>query len=101
VSLDQPRGVVAVDEAADGLAQLLDGVVQLDPQALLLEGADPAFGAAVGFRLAQERGIVGDAEPADRAQEVARAVLGSPVVAQLEAAGDVGVQAAQRSMTAS
>ena len=60
VSLDQPRAVVAVDEASDGLAQLVDGVVQLDPQALLFEGTDPALGAAVGLRLTQERGIVGD-----------------------------------------
>jgi hypothetical protein len=35
VSLDQPRGVVAVDEASHGLAELVDGVMQLDPQALL------------------------------------------------------------------
>jgi hypothetical protein len=51
VALDQPRGVVAVDEAGHGLAELVAGVVQLDPQALVLEGADPAFGAAVGLRL--------------------------------------------------
>ena len=62
--LDQPRVVVAVDEAADGLAQLVDGVVQLRPQALLLEGADPALGAAVGLRLTQERRVVGDASQA-------------------------------------
>jgi hypothetical protein len=37
VALDQPGAVVAVDEAADGLAQLVDGVVQLSPQALFLE----------------------------------------------------------------
>jgi len=41
VPLDQPRGVVTDDEAADGLAQLIDGVVQLNPEALLLQGADP------------------------------------------------------------
>jgi hypothetical protein len=74
VSLDQPRGVVAVDEASDGLAQLVDGVVQLDPQALLFEGADPALGAAVGLRLTQEGGVIGDPQPADPAQEVGRAV---------------------------
>jgi hypothetical protein len=34
VSLEQPRAVVAADEAGHGLAQLIDGVVQLDPQAL-------------------------------------------------------------------
>ena len=101
MSLDQPRGVVAVDEAADGLAQLVDGVVQLDPQALLFEGADPALGAAVGLRLAQEGGVVGDAQPADRAQEVGRAVLGSPVVAQAETAGDVALQPAPAVETAS
>jgi hypothetical protein len=76
VPLDQPRGVVTVDEAADGLAQLVDGVVQLRPQALLLEGADPALSATVGLRLAQEGGVIGDAQPGDRAQEVGRAVLG-------------------------
>jgi hypothetical protein len=39
-SLDQPRGVVAVNEAVDGLAQPVDGVVQLGPQALLADGVD-------------------------------------------------------------
>jgi hypothetical protein len=70
VSLDRPRGVVAVDEASHGLAQLVDGVVQLDPQAVVFEGADPALGAAVGLRLTEEGGVDGDAQPADRAQEV-------------------------------
>ena len=74
---DQPLGVVGVDEDGHRLAELVDGVVQLGPQALLFQGADPAFGAAVGLRLAQEGGVVGDAQPADRSQEVARAVLRS------------------------
>jgi hypothetical protein len=51
VSADQPLGVVGLDEAAYGLAELVDAVVQLCPQALLFEGADPAFGAAVGLWL--------------------------------------------------
>jgi hypothetical protein len=38
VALDEPLGVV-------GLDKLADGAVQLGPQALLLERADPAFGA--------------------------------------------------------
>ena len=37
VPLDEPGGVVAVDEAGHGLAELVDGVMQLGPQALLLE----------------------------------------------------------------
>jgi hypothetical protein len=60
VSLDQPQVVVTVDEAGDGLAELVNGVVQLSPQALLFEGADPALGAAVGLRLAQERRVVSE-----------------------------------------
>jgi hypothetical protein len=31
MALDEPRAVVAVDEVGDGLAELLDGIVQLDP----------------------------------------------------------------------
>jgi hypothetical protein len=64
------------------------------PTALLLEGADPALGAAVCLRLAQERGIVADAQPGQRAREVGRAVLRTPVVPQLQAAGHIGIQAA-------
>ena len=47
-----------VDEASGGLAELVNGVMQFDPQALLLEGADPALGAAVGFRLTEEGGVI-------------------------------------------
>jgi hypothetical protein len=91
---NQPLGVVGVNEAGDGLAQLVQSVVQLGPQALLLEGADPPLGAAVGLRLAQERGVVGDAQPGDRAEEVPGAVLGSPVVAQAKPTGHVRAEGA-------
>jgi hypothetical protein len=59
--LDEPGGVVAVEEAGHGPAELLHRVVQGDPQALVFEGADPALGAAVGLRLTQERRVVADA----------------------------------------
>jgi hypothetical protein len=36
VALDKPGGVVPVEEAGHGLAELLDSVVELDPQALVL-----------------------------------------------------------------
>jgi hypothetical protein len=98
---DQPLGVVGLHEAGHGLAQLVDGVVQLSPEALLLEGADPALGVAVGLRLAQERGVVSDAQPGDRAEEVGRAVLRSPVVAQAETTGQVRAEGAPASITAS
>ena len=67
VALDEPGAVVAVDEAGHGLAELIDSVVQLDPQALVFEGADPALSAAVGLRLTQERGAVSNPEPGQRA----------------------------------
>jgi hypothetical protein len=70
---DQPLGV-GVSEADHALAELVDGVVQLRPQVLPFEGADPALGAAVGLRLAKERGVIGDPQPADGAVEVRRAV---------------------------
>jgi hypothetical protein len=76
VALDEPGAVVAVDEAGHGLAELVEGVVQLDPQTLAFEGADPAFGAAVGLRLAEERRAVSDPEPRQRAGEVAERYCG-------------------------
>jgi hypothetical protein len=48
---DQPLGVVGLHEADYGLAELVDGVVQLDPQALLLEGADPPLDPSLGLGL--------------------------------------------------
>jgi hypothetical protein len=45
VALDQPLAVVDGHERGHGLAEFVDGAVQLRPQALLLEGADPTLGA--------------------------------------------------------
>src|SRR4029450_8163479 len=94
VPLDEPGAVVVLDEAGHGLAELLHGVVQGGPQALLLEGADPALGATVGLRLPQERRTVGDPEPGQGAGEVGRAVLRAPVVSQRQTTSDVGVETA-------
>jgi hypothetical protein len=52
VTLDQPLGVVALDELRDRLGQLVEARVELRPDALLLQGADEALGAAVARRLA-------------------------------------------------
>ncbi len=49
--LDDPLAVVELDETGDRLAQLVDGAVAPRPQALLLEGLDPALGAPVSLRL--------------------------------------------------
>jgi hypothetical protein len=101
VALDEPRGVVAVDEAGHGLAELIDRVVQLDPQALVLEGTDPALGAAVGLRLTQERGAVGDPEPGQGAGEVAERYCGPQSWRSAKPRATSASSRPQRSMTAS
>jgi hypothetical protein len=54
-------GVVGTREAGHSLAELADGPLQPRPQALLLDGADPAFDTSVDLPLAQKRRIVIDA----------------------------------------
>ena len=49
VALDEPLAVVAVLEGQQDQAQVLERGEGLDPEELLLEGADEALGAAVGF----------------------------------------------------
>jgi len=95
MSLDEPLLAVATSELDDRLAQILDVFVEPGPQALLLEGSDEAFGAAVARWLAGERGAVFDAQPPDRALKVSGGVLRSPVVSGRDAAGDVGVDSAE------
>jgi hypothetical protein len=43
------------------MAELIDGVLTAGPIALPPQGADPAFGAAVGLRLVPDGRVVGDA----------------------------------------
>src|SRR5918993_4360808 len=99
VALDKPGAVVALDEAGHGLTELIDGVVQGGPPALVLEGPDPALSAAVGLRLTQERRAVADAQPGHRAGEVAERYCG-PSHGGAPDPGEVWAQLAQRSMTA-
>src|SRR4249919_1537371 len=49
LSFDQPLGVLELDEVGDSLAEVVEVVVEPGPEALLLEGLDPAFGAAIGL----------------------------------------------------
>lgn len=73
---DEPLGVVELGPGGDGLAELVDGVVELGPEALLFQCSDEPFGAAVGFGLPDVGGVVCDAEPGDRPEEMLRPVLG-------------------------
>jgi hypothetical protein len=99
--LDEPGGVVALDEAGHGLAELLHGVVQLNPQALVLQGADPAFGAAVGLGFTQERRVIADPQPGQGSSEVRRTVLRPQSWRSARPRATSGSRRPQRSMTAS
>ena len=63
VALDEPRGVVAVDEAATAWRSSSTVSCSWTHKHWSLRGTDPALGAAVGLRLAQERRAVSDPEP--------------------------------------
>lgn len=69
MALDEPLGVVGGDEGGHRLAQVVDIVVEPGPEALLLKGLDSPLGAAVALGLADIGGVVGDAQPAQRAGE--------------------------------
>src|SRR5438309_11810125 len=52
VFFDQPLGVVAGDEVADGVTDVLDGLVDPAMHDLLLDGAEEALDDAIGLGLA-------------------------------------------------
>src|SRR3954447_10645294 len=54
VLLDQPLGVVAGDEGADGVSDLVDGLEDASVHHLLFQGAEEALDDAVRLRLADE-----------------------------------------------
>ena len=74
--LDEPLVVVGVDERGDTLSEVVDILEELGPQAPLLERPHERLGDAVALGLADEGGVVDDAEPADRSLEVLGAILG-------------------------
>src|SRR3954451_13630019 len=54
VFLDQPFGIVASDEYADGIAHLLDGLEDASVHDLLLQGAEQALDHAIRLGLSDE-----------------------------------------------
>ena len=54
VLLDQPLGVVAGGEGADGVADLVDGLEDVSVDDLLLQRAEQPLDHAVRFRLSDE-----------------------------------------------
>jgi hypothetical protein len=54
VLLDQPFGVVAGGEGADGVSDVVDGLEDTSVHDLLLEGSEQALDDAIGLRLSDE-----------------------------------------------
>src|SRR3990172_9418524 len=95
VPFDQPLCVVKLGENGHPLAEVVDVLVEPSPQALLLQGADEALGAAVAFRLPRVAGIVSDSQPGEAAGEMVGAVLASPVMTHRHPSGHVGGELAE------
>ena len=66
-----------------------------NPEKLFLQGTYGSLGHAVAFGLAHEGGRAGDAEAADLVPEVLRHVGRPMVMAQLQARGHAGLDAAE------
>src|SRR6188768_799534 len=64
VLLDQPLGVVAGDEVADGIPDLVDGLVDAAVHDLLFQRAEEPFDDAIRLGLAHERVARGHAPEA-------------------------------------
>src|SRR6202012_1968205 len=54
IFLDQPFGIVALEELAGGGPHVVDGLVDAAMDDLLLEGSEEKVGHALGFGLADE-----------------------------------------------
>jgi hypothetical protein len=58
MALHEPFGAVDSRPVGDGVAEVGGGVVELGPEALLLQGADEPFDATACFRLPDRCGVV-------------------------------------------
>ena len=95
VLLDQPLGVVAGDEVADGVTDLVDGLVDPAMHDLLLEGAEEPLDDAIRLGLADERIAGGHAPEADLVVEMFGEERAAVVVSQRHAAGGAGADVAE------
>ena len=95
VPLDPPGRVVGLAEIEQRPAQVLDGVEGPHPQEVFLERADEAFGAALAFGGADERGRAFDAEEDEFLLQGVGHVLAAMVMPHGEPLGDVLAECAE------
>src|SRR6059058_3992194 len=91
VLLDQPLGVVAGDEVADGVTDLVDGLVDATVHDLLLQRAKESFDDTVRLGLANERVAGAHAPEADLVMEMFGEERAAMVVSQRHATGSAGI----------
>src|SRR3712207_8679860 len=90
VLLDQPFGVVAGDEGADCVADLVDGPEDASMHDLLSERAEESLDDAIGLRLSDEGVARRHAPEPDLLLEVVGHEVAAVIVAEREAAGGAG-----------
>src|SRR4029453_7357555 len=95
VLLDQPFGVVAGDEGADGIADLVDGPEDAAMHDLLLQRAEEALYDAVRLGLADEGVARRHAPEPDLLLEGVGHEVAAVVVAERQAAGGPGAEVAE------
>src|SRR5215212_2988227 len=95
VLLDQPLGVVAGDEGADSVTDLVDGPEDASVHDLLLQRAEEALDAAVRLGLADEGVARRHAPETGLLLEDVRHEVAAVVVAERQAAGGPGAEVAE------
>src|SRR3954468_22245979 len=95
VLLDQPFGVVAADEGADGITDLVDGPEDAAMHDLLLQRAEEALDDAVRLGLADEGEARRHAPEPDLLLEDVGHEVAAVVVAERQAAGGPGGEVAE------
>src|SRR5262249_35375651 len=93
--LDEPFGVVAGDELADGPPRLGEVLEVMEIQALLLERAHEALDDAVALRLPDVRRCDRHPQPLHLVDPRIGDVLGAPVASDPQPTGDVFREAAE------
>src|SRR4029079_7027024 len=85
---NQPFCVVSGDESADGIANIIDGLVDAPVHDLFLEGTEEAFDDPVRLRFADERVARRETPKANCFLEVLGHEMAAVIVAERQAAGD-------------
>jgi hypothetical protein len=92
VLLDQPFGVVALDERADGVADLVDGLEDAAVDGLFFQRSEQPLDDAVRLGFGHEGVARRDAPEPDLLPEVVGHEVAAVVVAQRQAAGSAGAE---------